>query len=93
MGPHWIDDELPPPHTRPPQVWATCLGMEWLMQALGGEGFELDATLDAWNVSLPLQFTPEARQVRCSVVVVVAVVVICRPGGRRTHTRARMHEN
>lgn len=34
------------------------------MQALGGEGFELDATLDAWNVSLPLQFTPEARHVR-----------------------------
>lgn len=33
------------------------------MQALGGEGFELEVALDAWNVSLPLEYTDEAAQV------------------------------
>lgn len=34
------------------------------MQALGDEGFALDTALDAWNVSLPLEYTPDAAQSR-----------------------------
>lgn len=45
------------------QVWATCLGMEWLLQTVGGEGFALDTALDAWNISLPLEYTSQAAEV------------------------------
>lgn len=44
-------------------VWGTCLGMEWLLQALAGDGFALDTALDAWNISLPLEFTSDAAEV------------------------------
>ncbi len=50
-------------------MWATCLGLEWLLQALGGAGFQLDAALDAWNISLPLEYTPEAQGVGVGVGV------------------------
>lgn len=54
-----------PFHSNVHQVWATCLGLEWLLQALGGQDFALDTALDAWNVSLPLEYTSEAAEVRC----------------------------
>ena len=40
-------------------VWGTCLGFEWLMEAVGGPAVVTDG-FDASNVSLPLALTPAA---------------------------------
>jgi len=43
-------------------VWGTCLGFEWMIQAVAPEG--LEAGFNASNVNLPLQLQPAARSSR-----------------------------
>jgi hypothetical protein len=40
------------------------MGWEWLAQTVGGAGFLLDHGMDAENISLPLDLTPWAKEVR-----------------------------
>jgi gamma-glutamyl hydrolase len=46
-------------------LWGTCLGFEWLIIATSGDLDILDpkdGQMDAYNISLPLEFTSSARQ-------------------------------
>nr|AIG55950.1 secreted protein [Achlya hypogyna] len=45
-------------------IWGTCLGFEWLLQLTAGARDILDTTLDAMNLSSPLNFTAAASSSR-----------------------------
>lgn len=45
-------------------IWGTCLGLEWLLQITADDIEILDHGFDAGNISLPLNFTDEARSSR-----------------------------
>lgn len=54
-------------------VWGTCLGLEWMVEAVCAEAEEADPSLphftmdndyDAWNLTLPLLFTESASTSR-----------------------------
>mmetsp|Transcript_12905 Transcript_12905/g.31026 ORF Transcript_12905/g.31026 Transcript_12905/m.31026 type:complete len:311 (+) Transcript_12905:52-984(+) len=44
-------------------VWGTCLGFEWLVQAVGGKS-ALQGGFDAENITLPLDFTDAGKASR-----------------------------
>ncbi|EWM22091.1 gamma-glutamyl hydrolase [Nannochloropsis gaditana] len=54
-------------------VWGTCLGLEWMVEAVCAEAvskdpeaprFVIDTGYDAWNLTLPLSFTEAAKTSR-----------------------------
>ncbi|KAL1515077.1 hypothetical protein AB1Y20_004141 [Prymnesium parvum] len=45
-------------------IWGTCDGFEWLMQIAAEEDAVLTSPFDAWNISMPLNFTPAAPHSR-----------------------------
>lgn len=42
-------------------LWGTCLGFEWLLMGVSGNDNILDCGFDSENISLPLDYTEEAK--------------------------------